>query len=152
MAGTVVVKETSDLLQEVYRNVRMASESILDLMPKVHSEKFKSALTTQLSVYEAFASRAAKLLEQEGGRPDDGSAWAKVGAKWGIMMNVAKDATTEHMVQMMIEGTTMGVGELLRWIREGENKRVSEDALRLARDVCSYEEKTVEDLKDYLRI
>ena len=151
MAGTVQVKETTDLLEEVYKNVRMASESILDLMPKVRSEKFRSDLTVQLSAYEKFASRAARLISEEGGTPDDGSAWAKMGAKWGIMMNTMKDATTEHLVQMMIEGTTMGVGELLRWIREGENKRVSEEALKLAREVCAFEEKTVEELKGYLR-
>lgn len=151
MAGTVQVKKTSDLLEEVYKNVRMASESILDLMPKVRSEKFRSDLTVQLSVYEKFASRAAKLISSEGGTPDDGSTWAKMGAKWGIMMNTMKDATTEHLVQMMIEGTTMGVGELLRWIREAENKRVSEEALSLAREVCAFEEKTVEELKSYLK-
>ena len=151
MAGTVVVRETADLVGEVYRNVKMAEESILDLMPKVKDENLKSALTAQLSVYSGFASRAAKLLDDEGATPDDGGMMAKMGAKWGIMMNTMKDSTTEHLIQMMIEGTTMGVGELLRWIRESENKCVSEAALKLAREVCAYEEKTVEDLKGMLK-
>ena len=151
MAGTVIVKETADLVGEVYRNVKMAEESILDLMPKVKDDALKSALTVQLSVYSGFAARAAKLLDDEGAKPDDGGMMAKMGAKWGIMMNVMKDSTTEHMIQMMIEGTTMGVGELLRWIREAENKGVSETALKLAREVCSYQEKTVDDLKEMLK-
>ena len=151
MAGTVVVKETADLVGEVYRNVKMAEESIMDLMPKVKDDALKSALTVQLSVYSGFAARAAKLLDDEGAKPDDGGMIAKMGAKWGIMMNVMKDSTTEHMVQMMIEGTTMGVGELLRWIREAENKGVSEAALKLAREVCTYQEKTVDDLKEMLK-
>lgn len=151
MAGTVVVKETADLVGEVYRNVKMAEESIMDLMPKVKDDALKSALTVQLSVYSGFAARAAKLLDDEGAKPDDGGMIAKMGAKWGIMMNVMKDSTTEHMIQMMIEGTTMGVGELLRWIREAENKGVSEAALKLAREVCAYQEKTVDDLKEMLK-
>ena len=151
MAGTVVVKKTSDLVGEVYKNVKMASESIITLMPKVKNDKFKSDLTVQLSAYEAFASRAAKLLADEGAKPEEDGVVTKMMTKWGIMMNTMKDATTEHMVQMMIEGTTMGVGEMLRWIRESENTGVSEAALRLARDVCAYEEKIVEDLKAYLR-
>ena len=151
MAGTVVVKETADLVGEVYRNVKMAEESIMDLMPKVKDDALKSALTVQLSVYSGFAARAAKLLDDEGAKPDDGGMIAKMGAKWGIMMNVMKDSTTEHMIQMMIEGTTMGVGELLRWIREAENKGVSEAALKLAREVCTYQEKTVDDLKEMLK-
>ena len=151
MAGTVVVRETADLVGEVYRNVKMAEESILDLMPKVKDDALKSALTAQLGIYSGFATRATKLLGDEGAKPDDGGFMAKMGAKWGIMMNTMKDCTTEHLIQMMIEGTTMGVGELLRWIRESENTGVSEAALKLAREVCTYEEKTVEDLKEMLK-
>ena len=153
MAGSVKVKGSADLAEEIYRNVRMASESILDLMPRVRSEKLKGELTAELEAYEGLASRAAALVKEAGGTPDDGSAWARMGAKWGILMNVAKDATEEHLVQMMIEGTTMGVGELLRWIRaaEGTEIPVSEEAIDLAKETCHYEEKTVERLKDLLR-
>ena len=66
MAGTVVVKRTADLLSEIYKNVKMAEESIIAIMPKVKNEELKSDLTVQLSVYSAFASRAAKLLGEEG--------------------------------------------------------------------------------------
>ena len=151
MAGTVVVRRNADLVGEIYRNVKMAEESILDLMPKVRDDRLKSALTIQLSAYSEFAARAAKLLDDEGVKPDDGGMLAKMGAKWGIIMNSMKDCTTEHLVQMMIEGTTMGVGEMLRWIRESENAGVSDEALKLAREVCSYEEKTVEELKEMLK-
>ena len=151
MAGTVVVKRSADLIGEIYRNVKMAEESILDLMPKVRDDHLKSALTVQLSEYSGFAARAAKLLDDEGVKPDDGGMLAKMGAKWGILMNTMKDCTTEHLIQMMIEGTTMGVGEMLRWIRESENTGVSEESLKLAREVCRYEEKTVEDLKEMLK-
>ena len=151
MAGTVVVKRSADLVGEIYRNVKMAEESILDLMPKVRDDHLKSALTVQLSEYSGFAARAAKLLDDEGVKPDDGGMLAKMGAKWGIIMNTMKDCTTEHLIQMMIEGTTMGVGEMLRWIRESENTGVSEESLKLAREVCRYEEKTVEDLTEMLK-
>ena len=151
MAGTVVVKRSADLIGEIYRNVKMAEESILDLMPKVRDDRLKSALTVQRSEYSGFAARAAKLLDDEGVKPDDGGMLAKMGAKWGILMNTMKDCTTEHLIQMLIEGTTMGVGEMLRWIRESENTGVSEESLKLAREVCQYEEKTVEDLKEMLK-
>lgn len=151
MAGTVTVRTTADLLREIYRNVKMAGDSLINLMPKVKDAKLKSDMTVQLSVYEAFASRAAKLLAEEGAKPEDESLMTKMSAKWGIIMNTMKDSTTGHLVQMIIEGTNMGVGEMLRWIRESENTGVSEASLRLARDVCAFEEKTVEDMKSYLR-
>lgn len=151
MAGTVTVRTTADLLREVYRNVKMAEDSLINLMPKVKDDKLKSDMTVQLSVYEAFASRATKLLAEEGVKPEDESLMTKMSAKWGIMMNTLRDSTTGHLAQMILEGTNMGVGEMLRWIRESENTGVSEASLRLARDVCAFEEKTVEDMKSYLR-
>ncbi len=45
----------------------------------------------------------------------------------------------------------MGVGELLRTIRDAQNNGVSGEALRLANDVLSYEEQVVEEMKGYLR-
>lgn len=151
MAGSVKVRDASALLSEIYRNVRMAEDSIINLMPKVTEEKLKNELTVQISVYSAFSSRAAKLLAEAGATPEEENMMVKMGAKWGILMNTLKDSTQEHLAQMLIEGTTMGVGELLRVIRDAQNNGISGDALRLAEDVLAYEEKAVEEMKAYLR-
>ena len=151
MPEAVKTKHTATLLQSIYKNVKMASDSILTLMPKVKDPKFKSDLTVKLSVYEAYASRAAKLLSDEGAKPEEEGTITKLAAKWGSMMNTMRDSTTSHLAEMMVEGATMGVNDMLKQIRECENTNVSESALRLARDVCAFEEKTVEEMKNYLR-
>ena len=151
MSQAVRTKETATLLQAIYKNVKMASDSILNLMPKVEDFKLKNDLTVQLSVYEAYASRAAKLLADEGVKPEDESTVTKLASKWGTMMNTMMDSTSTHIAEMMVEGATMGVNDMLKQIRENENTSVSESAMRLARDVCAYEEKTIEEMKEYLR-
>ena len=152
MAEALKTKQTATLLQAIYKNVKMASDSILNLMPKVKDSKLKNDLTVQLSVYEAYASRAAKLLADEGVKPEDESTVTKLASKWGTMMNTMMDSTSTHIAEMMVEGATMGVNDMLKQLRESENSAISESALRLARDVCEYEEKLVEDMKDaYLR-
>lgn len=151
MAGSVKVRDASALLSEVYRNVRMAEDSIINLMPKVTEEKLRNMLTVQISVYSAFSSRAAKQLAEAGVKPEEENMMTKMGAKMGIMMNTLKDSTQEHLAQMLIEGTTMGVGELLRVIRDAQNNGIDGEALRLASDVLAYEEQAVEEMKGYLR-
>ena len=144
-------KQTAEHLKAVYKNVKMASDSILNLMPKVKDEKMKSDMTVQLSAFEAFASRAAKLLGEEGVKPEEESMMTRMSAKWGTMMNTMRDSTSTHLAEMLIEGATMGVNDMMREMRDAENSTVSESALRLARDVCAYEEKIVEDMrKTYL--
>ena len=150
MAETVQTKTSGALLGAVYKNVKMAGDSILNLMPKVKDERLKSDMTVQLSAFEAFASRTVKLLADEGESPEEESTLTKLGAKWGAMMNTVMDQSTSRLAQMMIEGATMGVSELTRELREAENTGVSESALRLTRDVCAFEEKIIEEMKNYL--
>lgn len=151
MTETVQNKKTAEVLQSVYKNVKMASDSILNLMPKVKDEKLKSDLTVQLSAFEAFASRTAKLLADEGVKPEEEGFMTKTMAKWGSMMNTMRDSTSTHLAEMMVEGATMGVNDMLSVLREAENSNASESALRLVRDVCAFEEKVVEDMRAYLR-
>ena len=148
----VKTKQTATLLKAVYKNVRMASDSILNLMPKVRDERLKNDMTVQLSAFDAFASRAAKLLGEEGVKPEEEGMMTRMSAKMGAMMNTMRDSTSTHLAEMLVEGSTMGVNDMLKQLRRAENSNVSESALRLARDVCAYEEKLVEELKDsYLR-
>lgn len=74
----------------------------------------------------------------------------KLSAKWGMMMNTMRDSTSSHLAEMMVEGATMGVNDLLKQLREAENTTVSERALRLGRDVCKFEERTIEEMKTYI--
>ncbi|MBR2020166.1 MAG: hypothetical protein IKA05_07185 [Clostridia bacterium] len=148
----VKTKQTATLLKAVYKNVRMASDSILNLMPKVRDERLKNDMTVQLSAFDAFASRAAKLLGEEGVKPEEEGMMTRMSAKMGAMMNTMRDSTSTHLAEMLVEGATMGVNDMLKQMREAENSSVGESALRLARDVCAYEEKIVRDMREaYLR-
>ena len=151
MTETMKSQKTAELLNAIYKNVKMAGDSLIDLMPKVKDEKLKGEMTVQLSTYEAFASRAAKLLGDEGVKPEDESFLTKMGAKMGCMMNTMRDSTTSHLAEMIIEGATMGMNDMYKQIREAENTDASEKALRLAREVCAYEERTIEEMKSFLR-
>lgn len=147
MTETLKSRQTAEVLTAVYKNVKMASDAILNLMPKVNDKDLKSDMTVQLSAFEAFASRAAKLLAEEGVKPEEEGIFARMSAKWSTLMNTMRDSTATHLAEMLTEGATMGVNDMLRTLREAENTGVSERALRLARDVCAFEEKIVEDMR-----
>ncbi len=151
MTQTEKSTKTAELLGAIYKNVKMAGDSLIDLMPKVKDEALKSEMTIQLSTYEAFASRAAKLLADEGSKPAEEGILTKMSAKMGCFMNTMRDSTSSHLAEMIIEGATMGMNDMYKQIREAENTDASEKALRLARDVCAYEERTIEEMKRFLR-
>ena len=149
MAQVATQTAAAELLNAIYKNVKMASESLLTLMPKVKDEKLKSDMTVQLSVYDGFASRTAKLIGEEGAKPKDEKTVTKLTAKMGMMMSTLKDSTTGHLVDMLVDGTNMGVEDITKAIREGEKRGVSGEPINLARHLCDYQEKTLADLKDF---
>lgn len=151
MEQATVARATEEILQGIYKNIKMAEDAILDLMPRVKDEALKSDLTVQLATYEAFASRTAKLLEREGAKPVAEGALTRLSAKWGTMMNAMKDSSSTHLAEMVVEGATMGVNDLLSLLRDGRAKSVDEDVLRLAQDLCACEERTVNEMRAYLR-
>ena len=106
MAEAVKTRTTEEVLQSVFKNVKMAGDSILNIMPKVKDDAFKSDLTVTLSAFEAFASRATKLLADNGVKPQEEGTVTKLSAKWGTMMNTIRDSSTSHLAQMMVEGAT----------------------------------------------
>lgn len=141
---------TATLLQAVYKNARMGEDAMLQLMRRVKEDALKREMTVQLSRYEAFASRAAELLGEEGKVPEEEGTVTKLSSKWGMAMNAMIDSSASHLAKMIIEGATMGVNDLLGQIRDKENSNASEASLRLAREVCAFEEESIERMKQFL--
>ena len=89
-------------------------------------------------------------MKQCGGEIKGTGIMTKMSAKIGIEMNTLKDDSDEHIAEMIIEGTTMGITDTIRLVRDYENSNCSEDALSLARRIVSFQEKSVEKAKKFL--
>ena len=74
----------------------------------------------------------------------------KVGAKVGCAMNTLLDSSVSHIADMVLQGSTMGMSDTIKLIREYENTNASEASLALAREMVSFEEQNIERLKAYL--
>ncbi len=152
MSSATTKSATLDLLERLYKNIKMGSDSIISLLPKIGGEdtKFKSDLTVQLEGYETFAKRINTLLGEANESPCEESMMTKMSAKLGTTMSTLMDFSVSHIADMMIQGSTMGVTDTIKLLREFENTNASEGALALARDIVKFEEKNIERIKAYL--
>ena len=141
---------TQEFLCELYKNMKMGSDSIINLMPKVDGKELRQELTAELNRYEELSKEIAKEIYNGGEEPKEENILAKLGAKMGMAMNTMMDSTDSHIAQMMIEGATMGITENTKLIHEYENKHCSERSLKLARETVSFMEDSVERMKKYL--
>ncbi|MCI8388740.1 MAG: hypothetical protein HFE63_09770 [Clostridiales bacterium] len=135
------------LLQEVYRNVKMGGDSIVNLLDKVDDKKLRGEMTVELDAYRRFSNEAGQKLNERGLKPQELSPVAKTSAKVGMAFNTMLDTTTSHIAEMMINGATMGIIDLEKQLNEGGH---SPEAKAFADDVLEFEKNTVERLGTFL--
>lgn len=138
------------MLEDLYKNMKMGSDSAIKIIEKADDGDFKRALTVQLNGYEGLAEKIKSRLNKLGYKEKEENIMAKMGVSIGMAMNTIVDSSDSHLAQMVVEGSTMGITDTLKVLRENENSNVSEHAIGLARDIISFEEKNVEVMKKFI--
>ena len=144
------ISKTGDLAAAIYKNVKMGSDLIVTMMPKIDDQQLKADVTEQLASYEKYATKVKKMIKKAGEEPKEESSISKFMAKMGVQMNTLTDSTTSHLAEMMIQGSVMNVTDLLRKIHESEITDGGSAEICMAREIVSFEEKNIEKFKEYL--
>ncbi len=152
MAQTKEARETTEefFFGEIYKNTKMGADSIINLLPHIKNDALRSVVTMQLDGYEKYAARAAMALRERGQEPKEENLLARVSARMGMALNTMIDSTTSHVAEMMIEGSNMGITDMTKLLNDHEPRGTSPEAVRLAREVVTFEEHNLEMLKRYL--
>jgi hypothetical protein len=140
----------AEALEQLYKNVKMGSDSIIKLLSKVSDGKFKTDLTDQLDGYENLAAKAKERLKSLGEEAKEENVMTKLWASIGMTMSTLTDSSDSHIAQMVAEGSTMGITDGIKLLRDYENTGVSEHTLSLIRDVIKFEENNLERAKKYI--
>ena len=140
----------AEMLDRMYKNVKMGSDSMINIMSRVKDSELRQELTDQLEKYEKYGNQVGKMIYDLSGTPREEGVITKLSSKLGMAMNTMTDSTTSHLAQMVIEGATMGMTDMTKIVREYENAPCSEDALSLARQIAEFEDGSIENLKKFL--
>ena len=151
MAQLMERVDTVELLSGLYKNVRMAEDSISAILPHVEDERLMSDLTVELSCFEEYARRALHELKARDAGPKEESLFAKAGVKLGTFINTLVDSSADHLAEMMIKGATMGINDLCRQVRAAKESGADAETRSLLEEVLRYEEGVVEEMKSYLK-
>jgi hypothetical protein len=147
---TATKNSTVELLSKCYKNVSMGRDSTLDLMEKVSDSLLKSDMTKQLNGYEGMIRKINEHLSAAGSEAKEESFITKMSAKVGAAFNTMMDDSPSHIADMMIQGSTMGMTDTTKLLREYENTDASEAALSIARSIVKFEEENIERMKKHL--
>ncbi len=139
--------EEINVLKETRRNAAMAVKAIDALMGKIYNQEFAYELTSEKNRFRDFERKAEAGLWEYGLLPKD-SGLQKV-MLWGsIQANTMLNISTNHVADMMIQGNTRGITELLKV--KHNNKVMGSYANELAEELMDFEEENIERLKRFL--
>ena len=143
-------KVTNEFLSELYKNIKMGSDGIIDISSKAKEGKFRDELARELDAYEKMSRKIGKLLYESGETPKEENIMKKMAAKVGMAMSTLTDDTVSHLAEMTIEGANMGITECTKLMNEYKGKGVSDEAIYLAKDSVKFMEESIERLKPFL--
>ena len=149
MMENKATKTPEETLAEIYRNAQLALVSIADILPAVEDETVKNELHTQHEKYEHFSAQAARIARDKGIELKEPNPMKKV-MMWGsIKMSTLTNNSREHIADMMLQGTVMGISAL----RTTESDYVAEDEdeiLSLLHEMITAEEEFEKKWKEFL--
>lgn len=140
----------AEFLQDIYSNVKMGSDSIINLLPKIKDDDMKMFMTNQLDQYEKYAQDVKNQLVVQGVEPKEVNPVSKLSAKIGMEMKSLQDNTTSHMAEMMVQGSTMDVTDLLQKVSVYEKCPECKNSVSLAKEIVAFEERNIEKMKEFL--
>ena len=124
--------EEIHVLKETRKNASMAVQAIDALMGKVYNQEFAYELTSQRNRFRDFERKAEAGLWEYGLLPKDSGLQKAM--LWGsIQANTMLNISTDHVADMVIQGNTRGIADLLKV--KHNNKNVGSYANELAEEL-----------------
>ncbi|WP_343208938.1 hypothetical protein [Anaerolentibacter hominis] len=138
----------TELLNYIYQNSQMGVLTISQLLEIVTDKEFQTVLKEQLREYKIFHHKSKELLNQHGLDEKGLSRMEKVRTNFMIDIQTMNDKSSNHIAEMMMTGSTMGIINALRNSRK--YKDAEKNILDLMKNLLHMEEKNFEELKKFV--
>ena len=142
-------KKSEELLAELFRNCQLALQSIKDILPETAEGNIRDEILYQHDEYEQFSGQIAILAKDKNIEVKEPNIMKKA-MMWGsIKMSTLTDNSHQHIAEMMIQGTVMGITAIKTSLGDMRDS-ADEEIVRLAEEFLQAEEKFEQRLKDLL--
>jgi hypothetical protein len=134
------------LLGRVHKNSQMGLFTIPKLNEMSENPQFKQILDTHEEEYKNVFYDAERLTDRN--PLLDLSAVAKVKTRAMLNLNTLTDKSSSHLAQMLIMGSTAGVIDMTKSLREFPN--APRESRELAENLLEIEQKNIDVMKQFL--
>lgn len=140
--------DDKDLLGGINKLCQTGMEATKTVIPKVNNQQLKNELQEQYNDYSSARSETEQALVSAGVMPQEQSLISK-GTMWGsIQLHTIGDSSADHIAEIMINGTTMGIIDMTKHI--GSCRNADKKTIDYAKSFVENEERHVDNLKAFL--
>jgi len=141
-------KSEINLLEEIHQTSLMAVQSIEYLVKDI-SDKMKKELDLMLTAYKGIYGKAIEMMSEHGIEPTKVNPLAKAFRWSSIKISSMAKRTDSHIAEMMINGTTMGVIEMVRAINKC-SAEPSKEPRKTANELMNLMKSSINSLERFL--
>ena len=139
-----------EMLNYTYKNAQMGQTSISHLLKVIKEDsKFKDLLKSQLKEYTVVSEASREALNKLGYETKDTNALQKFEVYMMIDIKTLTNKTPDHVAEMLIQGSTMGIIQITRRLKEYGGV-VDKSVHKLATQLLSIEQHNVEECRKFL--
>lgn len=136
------------ILNCIYKNSKMAVESIQKLSDKCDDRELYDYICKQHNKYEENCRSLERQISQLGAKPEQPPAYTTAMASMGIGMKTMMDSSRSNIAKLMYNGTNMGIVDIAETVNRSHN--ASYGVLKQAENLLSAEERYADGLKQFL--
>jgi hypothetical protein len=137
-----------DLLEKTYQNASIGITAIEAVLDKVDNKDLSNDLHRQIRTYQEIADKSKDQLLQNGAEVKEKPLKDRVMMKGNVKMNVFMNSSDSHIAQMVIQGSTMGITQMMKLIND--KKEADGISTQIANEFVHKEQENIEVMKHYL--
>lgn len=141
--------KNDELLNYIHQNSEMGKDTIKHLIDVTKDEEYKTMLQQQFNEYKIINDTAEQKLRERNKEAKDINILSKASTYIMINLNTLANKTPSHISEMLIQGSTMGIVDITKKIKEYPNADIQ--ILDLANKLLQFEQSNIEECKKYLQ-
>ncbi|MBQ9792046.1 MAG: hypothetical protein IJW28_05675 [Clostridia bacterium] len=142
------MSKNTNLYNDLYKNVRMATYGIDCIIDAIENKKLKDVISKQNKVYLDYTKELENMSKELDVEVVDLNPLLKASSFTSIKMKTLMNNEKNHLCEMLIQGTTMGITTIL--IAIAENKDADIRLKEIANNIRKSQENFVDSLKDII--
>ena len=137
-----------EFLNYIYQNAEMGKTTISQLIDIAEDQSLKQCLQSQFREYNQIFDMADNKIKKFQEKSKGLGTMTKLKTYIMININTIKDKTASHIAEMMIQGSSMGIVDITKKLKEYNN--AEKDIIELGNRLLKFEQQNIEEMKTFL--